>query len=85
MNGPEHYAEAERLLGTVAPDQLVAGTLTAAVGRAALAIQAAAVHAQLAAVALTYDSRTHDQKAETRYGPQWKKATMSREPGGPLS
>lgn len=64
MNGPEHYAEAERLLvegaGLARKGKPGAGELVSAAGRdvrerAALKFQEAAVHAELARVALTYD------------------------------
>jgi len=67
MNGPQHYAEAERLLGLAAT-----ATCANSAGEnpeAALLIAEAQVHAMLAQVAITVDTAAHCEQ----YG-QWSAA-----------
>lgn len=80
MNGPEHYAEAERLLvegrelanraRPIAGERFTAANSDLG-GRAALKFQEAAVHVGLARVALMYDLAD----AEPRYRDGWSNAT----------
>lgn len=72
MNGPEHYAEAERLLEQA--HVKVAGAREKAIPKGSAYVAAAQVHATLALVAATLDAPTHNTGNTPKRDDEWKQA-----------
>jgi hypothetical protein len=72
MNGPEHYEAAEELLAAATETDPYTGDQLASGTEGAMKIQAAAVHAQLAAVALVFDIRAAPPGYEAMNQGEWE-------------